>query len=78
MGSYFVDRRPQGNGEHVVHQRDRCPPDCFPGPGRAEYLGELLDGGQAILVASLKYPRVNGCLWCASEVHRIVIETQGA
>ncbi len=78
MGSYFVDRRAQGNGEHLVHERERCPPDCFPKPGRAEYLGELLDGAQAIVVASLKYGCVNGCLWCATEVHHIEVEAQSA
>lgn len=71
MPSFFVDRHAQRNGDHVVHQRSLCPPDCF--PADAEYLGELLDGGQALALAALKYPRVNGCLWCATELHELVM-----
>ena len=78
MGSYFVDRHAQVHGGHLVHERSRCHPDYFPKPGRAEYLGEFLDGGQAIVVASLKYRGVNGCLWCATEVHRIETATEDA
>lgn len=72
MPSYFIDRRARATGEHVVHERCRCPPNCFPAPGDAEYLGELLDGQQALSLARLKYPRVNGCRWCATEVHHRV------
>jgi hypothetical protein len=78
MGSYFVDRAAQGNGEHLVHERSRCPPDCFPRAGRAEYLGEFLDGEQALAVARLQYRCVNGCIWCATEVHHIELAAEGA
>ena len=43
MPSYFIDRRARANGEHVVHERSRCPPERFPAATDAEYLGELLD-----------------------------------
>ena len=69
MPSYFIDRRAQADGTHLVHERAKCPPDCFPAPGDAEYLGELLDGFQAVTLARLNYSHVNGCLWCATEVH---------
>ena len=72
MPSFFVDRRRQPNGEHLLHERSQCPPDCFPRSSDAEYLGELLDAAQALRLARLKYPRVNGCLWCATEVHELV------
>jgi hypothetical protein len=72
MPSYFIDRRARANGEHVLHERSRCPPGCFPAARHAEYLGELLDGPQALSLARVKYPHVNGCLWCATEVHEPV------
>jgi hypothetical protein len=74
MGSYFVDRRPQANGEHLVHERGKCPPERFPRDTGAEYLGEFLDGEQALAVAGLQYRRVNGCHWCAREVHLLHLE----
>ena len=69
MASYFVDRRAQANGDHEVHDRSRCPPACFPPEGDAEYLGEFLHAAQALMVAELRYPQVNGCPWCVPEVH---------
>ncbi|HSV83583.1 MAG TPA: hypothetical protein VLK85_30660 [Ramlibacter sp.] len=67
MPSYFVDRRAQGTGQHLVHERTRCPPGCFPAGGDAEYLGELLDSAQAMALARLKYRRVGGCRDCTTE-----------
>lgn len=64
MPSYFVDRQAHAGGEHLVHDRSRCPPDLFPAERQAEYLGDLLDGEQALLLASLKFPRVLGCHCC--------------
>ncbi|MDB5859281.1 MAG: hypothetical protein JWQ76_2970, partial [Ramlibacter sp.] len=78
MPSYFIDRHAQADGTHVVHQRDKCPPDCFPAARDAEYLGELLDGFQALALARLNYARVNGCLWCATEVHELGTEAEAA
>jgi AhpD family alkylhydroperoxidase len=78
MGSYFVDLRPHANGAHLVHDRTRCPPDCFPAPVHAEYLGELLDGGQAVVLARVRYANVNGCLWCTTEAHELEAHAAGA
>lgn len=69
MASYFVERRAQANGDHAVHDRSRCPPACFPARGDAEYLGEFFDARQALAVANLRYPQVNGCPLCMPEVH---------
>jgi hypothetical protein len=78
MPSYYISRRPQADGTHVLHERDKCPPDCFPAKEDAEYLGELLDGFQAIALARLNYRHVNGCLWCATEVHELGTEAEVA
>lgn len=75
MPSYYIDRRAQADGTHLLHERNRCPPDCFPAREDTEYLGELLDGFQALALARLNYRHVNGCLWCATEVHEPGTET---
>ena len=76
MPSYFIDRRARADGTHVVHDRFKCPADCFPPAREAEYLGELLDAFQALALARLNYPRVNGCLWCATEAHELEPEAR--
>jgi hypothetical protein len=47
-----------------VHDRSRCPPECFLGETAAEYLGEFLDAGQAVAVARLRYSHARGCAAC--------------
>ena len=63
MASYFVARRPQPDGIHAVHDRSRCPPDCFAGAA-TEYLGEFVDTTQAVAVARLRYAHARGCACC--------------
>jgi hypothetical protein len=66
MPSFFVDRRAQPDGAHMVHARDACPPASFPRPHDAQYLGELLDAQQALVLARVIYARVAGCIRCAA------------
>ena len=66
MPSFFVDRRAQPDGAHMVHARDACPPASFPCPRDAHYLGELLDAQQALVLARVIYGRVGGCIRCAA------------
>jgi hypothetical protein len=61
MASFFVACDPQADGAHAVHDRSLCPPRCFPRENAAEYLGEFLDGSQALAVARLRYARAQGC-----------------
>jgi hypothetical protein len=63
MGSYFVASHAPGR-EPSVHERGRCPPDCFPRNGLGEYLGEFLHAGQAIAVARLRYAHAHACPSC--------------
>ena len=65
MASYFVACEPQADGAYAVHDRSRCPPRCFPREGATEYLGEFLDGQQAVAVARLRYRQARDCA-CAS------------
>jgi hypothetical protein len=59
MASYFVACRPQPDGTHAVHDRDRCPPPCF--FAMTEYLGEFLDARQAAVVARVRYAGAVPC-----------------
>jgi hypothetical protein len=60
MPSYFVAR--DADGAHAVHDRSRCPPNCFPLETAAEYLGEFLEAGQAMAVARLCYRHARRCV----------------
>lgn len=63
MTSYFVASDPLPHGGHPVHDRNRCPPSCFPAD-RLEYLGEFLDRTQALAVARLRYAQACVCACC--------------
>jgi hypothetical protein len=63
MASYFVARRARPDGIHPVHDRSRCPPECFPASA-SEYLGEFLDPAQAVMVARLRYASAGACPRC--------------
>lgn len=63
MASYFVARRPQPDGIHAVHDRNRCPPACF-AAAATEYLGEFESTTQAVTVARLRYAHARGCACC--------------
>lgn len=62
MSSYFVARRAQPDGIHAVHDRSRCPPECF--TAATEYLGEFRETTQAVTVARLRYAHARGCTCC--------------
>jgi hypothetical protein len=64
MASYFIATHAQPFGEVAVHDRNRCPPDCFLRDGTTEYLGEFLDANQAVAVARLRYAHARGCPQC--------------
>jgi hypothetical protein len=73
MASYFVACEPQADGAYPVHDRSRCPPRCFPRDDSTEYLGEFLDGRQAVAVARLRYRQARDCL-CAAPTPQPVQE----
>ena len=61
MASFFVACEPQADGAYPVHDRSRCPPRCFPREAASEYLGEFLDGHQALPVARLRNRQAQDC-----------------
>lgn len=69
MPSYYVNSRQQPNGDHEVHNKSACPPQYFPAPENAEYLGEFLTCAQAVAAARQRYRQVNGCYWCSYACH---------
>jgi hypothetical protein len=64
MASYFVAYHAPPVGDVAVHDRTRCPPDCFLSDATTEYLGEFLDACQAVAVARLRYAHARGCAAC--------------
>jgi hypothetical protein len=64
MASFFVACHAPATGEAAVHDRSRCPPECFLGAGTTEYLGEFLEPAQALAVARLRYSHVHACPAC--------------
>ena len=64
MASYFVACHASPLAEAAVHDRHRCPPECFLHEGTTEYLGEFLDPSQALAVARLRYAHARGCPRC--------------
>ena len=62
MATYYVNRNEQPNGDHEVHVDG-----CVHGAERVnrEYLGEHATCFTAVAQAKRKYPRANGCFYCA-------------
>jgi len=73
MASYFVAYHSPLVGEVAVHDRMRCPPDCFLSENTTEYLGEFLDAEQAVAVARLRYAHARGCAACAPALRRAAL-----
>jgi hypothetical protein len=65
MASYFVASAGRSGAAVAVHDRDRCPPGCFP-QGAVEYLGEFLEAGQALAVARIRFPQARHCRCCTA------------
>lgn len=66
MAAYFVNMRPQANGDHEVHRSDCA---WMPAPLNRDFLGDYRECAPAIAEAKRRYPRVNGCAHCAPECH---------
>jgi hypothetical protein len=66
MTQYYVDRRPQANGDHEVHKSD-CP--RLPLNENRLYLGSFKNCSAAVREARKYYSQVNGCQHCSSECH---------
>ena len=65
MAFYYVDNRPQPNGDHEVHVRT-----CRRFPGDNAYLGEYQECAPAVAQAERTHSPANGCLLCCRACHR--------
>lgn len=66
MYKYCVNKNPQSNGDHEVHQ-EGC--SFYPEFQNRIYLGIFSNCQSAVREASKHYSRVNGCYYCALACH---------
>jgi hypothetical protein len=64
MDYYYVNDRPQDNGDHEVHTEQ-----CQFVPVNKTYLGFFSTCKEAIAEATKKYPQSNGCKFCSPSCH---------
>ena len=67
MERYYVNTNAQSTGEHEVH-KDGC--HRMPELQNRIYLGYFSDAKEAVSEARRYFSNVDGCYYCASEVHR--------
>lgn len=64
MSKYYVKIKPQFNGTYAVH-KEGCP--FMDGTKKKIYLGEFIDGHDAIAEAQRYFSKSKGCLFCNNE-----------
>lgn len=66
MPIFYVDRKPQRNGDHVVHDMDcRQMPDSY----NRFFLGTFFSCHTAVAEAKQYFSQINGCPYCCRECH---------
>lgn len=66
MPNYYVNTRPQTNGDHEVHT-DTC--RYLPAPEHQKALGYFFNCADAVREAKKTFPKANGCYYCANACH---------
>ena len=64
MSHYYVNPRPQSNGDHEVHAQE-----CRYCQSDFRYLGEYSSCAPAVRQAKMTYLRANGCAYCSRDCH---------
>lgn len=64
MPRYYVNKKPQVNGDHEVHKEG-----CMRLPVSVLYVGDFLNCNDALEEAKKLYPEVNACYWCSTKCH---------
>jgi len=64
MAKYYVRIKPQFNGIHTVH-KENCP--FLKDQSKKIYLGEYIDGSDAISEAKKYFSHSTGCVFCTNE-----------
>lgn len=67
MKQYYVNKKPQGNGDHEVHRED-C--KHLPHLDHKEYLGLFSNCKDAVEEATKIYAQADGCFFCCKECHK--------
>jgi len=66
MTPYYVNKNPQPNGDHEVHESG-C--EWMPEPQNRQYLGDFSNCHPAVVAAKKIYPTADGCAHCSPECH---------
>jgi len=66
MTAYYVNDKPQPNGDHEVH-RDGC--QWMPNVLNRTYLGDYATCQPAVADAKKRHPTANGCRTCSPTCH---------
>jgi hypothetical protein len=66
MKIYYVNKKAQTNGDHVVHRED-C--HYLPSSENRHYLGIFNSCQEAVKVAKRTFPQSNGCFYCSKDCH---------
>ena len=64
MNYYYVNKNPQANGDHEVHQLT-----CYYMPAEKIALGFYMTAKEAVEAAKVYYLNVDGCFYCCEECH---------
>ncbi|MGN2485872.1 hypothetical protein [Acinetobacter calcoaceticus] len=70
MDNYIINKNPQYNGDHEVHNATKgC--NYLPSIENQISLGNFNNCQQAVAQAKSNWPthRINGCYWCANACH---------
>ena len=67
MGSYYVNKNAQDNGDHEVHVKG-C--SYFPGSENAERLGDFSSCHPAVEEAKKRGYKADGCRYCSNACHK--------
>ncbi len=66
MTVYYVNKKPQDNGDHEVHKTN-CP--FLPNPKNRQFLGDFDNSHGAVQKATKSYEHSYGCYHCSNESH---------
>jgi len=66
MASYYVNKNPQTNGDHEVHQQN-C--SFIPSLSNRLYLGEFYNCTDAVTESRKHFTQTNGCYYCSKACH---------
>ena len=67
MGTYYVNKNSQSNGDHEVHE-SAC--GHLPNSENLQYLGVFTNCSDAVREAKKYYVTADGCYYCSNLCHK--------